>query len=95
MYSSYSFLTLTLDGSEWSASCPDNNLPHRERTLSSHWIGGWVGLRAGLDTEDTGENPLLLPGMLQVKITLRLLSHWRNQLHENDHMRPPIFLACN
>jgi hypothetical protein len=54
-----------------------------------------VGLRAGLDTEDTGENPLPLPGMLQVKLTLRLFSHWRNHLHENDHMRPPIFLACN
>jgi hypothetical protein len=23
----------------------------QESTLSTHWIGGWVGLRAGLDTE--------------------------------------------
>jgi len=23
----------------------------RERTPGTHWIGGWVGLRAGLDTE--------------------------------------------
>jgi hypothetical protein len=22
-----------------------------ERTQGTHWIGGWVGLRAGLDTE--------------------------------------------
>jgi hypothetical protein len=24
----------------------------RGRTPGTHWIGGWVGLRAGLDTED-------------------------------------------
>jgi hypothetical protein len=22
-----------------------------ERTYGAHWIGGWIGLRAGLDTE--------------------------------------------
>jgi hypothetical protein len=37
------FLTLALVGSEWSASHP------RERTPGTHWIGGWVGPRAGLD----------------------------------------------
>jgi hypothetical protein len=26
-----------------------------ERTPYTHWIGGWVGLRAGLDTEDRGK----------------------------------------
>jgi hypothetical protein len=24
--------------------------PPRERTPGTHWIGGWMGLRAGLDT---------------------------------------------
>jgi hypothetical protein len=49
---SYSFLTSALDGSEWSAS-------RSYRALSpgvdpgTHWIGGWVGLRAGLHTEAT------------------------------------------
>jgi hypothetical protein len=37
------FLTLTLDGVEWSASRP------RERAPSIHWIGGRVGPRVGLD----------------------------------------------
>jgi hypothetical protein len=26
-----------------------------ERTPVTHWIGGWLGLRAGLDTEATGK----------------------------------------
>jgi hypothetical protein len=33
---------------EWSASCPSRFTP-RERAPGVHWIGGWVGLRAGLD----------------------------------------------
>jgi hypothetical protein len=27
----------------------------RERTLDTHWLAGWVGLRAGLDTEARGK----------------------------------------
>jgi hypothetical protein len=27
----------------------------RERSTGIHWIGGWVGLRAGLHTEARGE----------------------------------------
>jgi hypothetical protein len=42
------FLTLVLGGSEWSASCPGHFTP-MERTPSTHCIGGWVNLRAGLD----------------------------------------------
>jgi hypothetical protein len=34
-----------------------------ERTASTHWIGGWVGLRAGLNTEAREKNPLSLPGI--------------------------------
>jgi hypothetical protein len=40
------------------------SLPHftpGERTLGTHWIGGWVGPRAGLDTEAREKNPLPLP----------------------------------
>jgi hypothetical protein len=47
-YSTYSLLTLALDGGEWSA--PGRDLP-QERTPGTHWIGGWVGLRACLGTE--------------------------------------------
>jgi hypothetical protein len=41
-------LTSVLDGVEWSASRPGRFIP-RERAPSTHWIGGWVGPRAGLD----------------------------------------------
>jgi hypothetical protein len=40
--------TSALDGGEWSASRPGRFTP-RERASSTHWIGGWVGPRAGLD----------------------------------------------
>jgi hypothetical protein len=36
-YSSYSFSTSALDGSEWSVSCPG-----RAFTTSTHWTRGWV-----------------------------------------------------
>jgi hypothetical protein len=50
MYSSYSFLTSSLDGRERSASRTSSALS-RERTTGTHWVGGWVGLRAGLYKE--------------------------------------------
>jgi hypothetical protein len=47
-YSSTHSLTSPLDGGEWPASRPGHFTP-RERTPGTHWIGGWVGPRAGLD----------------------------------------------
>jgi hypothetical protein len=43
--------TLALDGSEWSASCHRCFTP-AERVPGTHWIGGWMALRAGLDVVD-------------------------------------------
>jgi hypothetical protein len=42
------FLTSALVGGEWSASHSDRFTPG-ERAAGTHWIGGWVGLRTGLD----------------------------------------------
>jgi hypothetical protein len=42
------FLTSALDGVEWSALCPCCFTPG-ETAHGTHWIGGWVGPRAGLD----------------------------------------------
>jgi hypothetical protein len=42
-------LDLGTDGGEWSASRPGRFIP-REKALGTHWIGGWVGRRAVLDT---------------------------------------------
>jgi hypothetical protein len=40
--------TWALDGGEWSASRP-GCFTFRETALGTHWIGGWVSPRAGLD----------------------------------------------
>jgi hypothetical protein len=45
------FLTLALDGIEWSASRPGRSTP-REIATGIHWIGGWVGPRSGVDVVD-------------------------------------------
>jgi len=44
----HAFLTSALYGGKWSAAGPGCSTP-KERTPSSHWIGGWVGPKAGLD----------------------------------------------
>jgi hypothetical protein len=63
MYSSCLFTTSALDGGEWSASRPRPRFTPGERTPGTHCTGGWVGLRAGLDTEARGKNPLPLLGI--------------------------------
>jgi hypothetical protein len=55
VYSSYSFLTSALDGDEWSASRPGRAFTPGEGTPGTHWTGGWMGPRAGLDTEARGK----------------------------------------
>jgi hypothetical protein len=42
------FLTSALGGGKWSVSRPGSITPG-ERDPATHWLGGWVGLRAGLD----------------------------------------------
>jgi hypothetical protein len=61
-YSSYSFFSSALDGGAWSASRPGRALPV-ERTPGTHCTGGWVGLRAGLHTEDRGKIIYLCRGL--------------------------------
>jgi hypothetical protein len=55
------FLTSTLVEGEWSLSRPCRFTPG-ERTFGTHWIGGWVGPRAGL--KDVEKRKFLtLPGL--------------------------------
>jgi hypothetical protein len=62
------FLTLALVGGEWSASRPSRFTPI-DRVPGTHWIGGWVGPRAGL--EDVERRKILLV----LGLELRPLSH--------------------
>jgi hypothetical protein len=52
------FLTSALAGGEWSASRPCCFTPE-ESAPSTHWIGGWVGPRGGLD--DVEKRKFLTP----------------------------------
>jgi hypothetical protein len=45
----HAFLTSALDGGDWSASRTGRFIS-RVRTADIHWIGGWVGPRAGLES---------------------------------------------
>jgi hypothetical protein len=45
------FLTVALDGAEWSASSPYRFTP-RQIASTALWIGGWVRTRASLHTEE-------------------------------------------
>jgi hypothetical protein len=45
------FLTSTLVGGEWSVPRPCRFTPG-ERALGTHWTGGWVEPRAGLDATE-------------------------------------------
>jgi hypothetical protein len=54
MNSLYSFLTLTLDGVSGQCHAPAALYP-RGKDTGTHWIGGWVGLRAGLNAEARGK----------------------------------------
>jgi hypothetical protein len=56
MYRFTFFLTWALVGGEWSNSRPGRFIP------GTHWIGGWVGPRAGLDDMEKRKF-LTLPGL--------------------------------
>jgi hypothetical protein len=55
------FLTSALVGGEWSASRPGRFTPG-ERAPGTHWIGGWLDPRAGLDDLEKRKF-LTLPGL--------------------------------
>jgi hypothetical protein len=55
------FMTSALDKGEWSASRPGRFTPG-ERALGTHWIGGRVNPRAGLDDVEKRKF-LTLPGL--------------------------------
>jgi hypothetical protein len=61
IYSSYSFKTPALDGVSGQRHAPAV-LYHRGKNPGTNCTGGWVGLRAGLDTEDREKSSCLCRG---------------------------------
>jgi hypothetical protein len=55
------FFTSTLGGGEWSASRPGRFTPG-ETPSGTHWIGGWMDPRAGLEDVEKRKF-LILPGV--------------------------------
>jgi hypothetical protein len=55
------FLISILDGGEWSASLP-RRFTTRETAPGTHWIGDWVGPRAGMDAVEKVKS-FPLPGI--------------------------------
>jgi hypothetical protein len=56
------FLSSSLVGGECSASRSDRFNPRRNKKTGTHWIGGWVGSKAGLDDMEMRKF-LTLPGL--------------------------------
>jgi hypothetical protein len=52
----HAFLIAASEGGEWSASRTGDFIP-RERTPDAHWIGGWLGPRAGLNAVEREKFP--------------------------------------
>jgi hypothetical protein len=50
------FLTSALVGEEWSASRPGSFTP-RMSVAGTHWMGGWLGSRAGLGDAEKNSSP--------------------------------------
>jgi hypothetical protein len=61
IYSSYSFLTSTLDGVSCQCHFPAALYP-RGKDPCTHWIGAWVGLGAGVDIQARERNLCLCRG---------------------------------
>jgi hypothetical protein len=49
------FLTSAQDGGDWSDSLPGHFTPE-ERAPGTHWLGGWVGPKVGLDVVANKQN---------------------------------------
>jgi hypothetical protein len=71
------FLTSAQAGGEWSASRPCRFTPG-EGSPCTHWIGGWVNPRAGLDYVENRKF-LTLPGLeLHLSVVQPVTSRYTN-----------------
>jgi hypothetical protein len=86
-YSSYSFLTSALDGGVVSVT-PRPRFTPGERTPGTHYTGGWVGPRAGLDTE-AGGAPTNTTASSRDSRFFGTIPFWPKRLHFNLSLTLP------
>ena len=77
----HSFLTLALDGGEWSISGPGHFTPIGRKGSYTHQMGGWVGTRAGVNGFGKGKS--LCPTGICIPDVQPLASHY------TDYAIPP------
>jgi len=65
-------MTAALEGGEWSAARPGHTLPRE--TPGTHFTGGWVGPRAGLDGRKISSPPGFDPGNERKYKTLYIIN---------------------
>jgi hypothetical protein len=85
------FITFALDGGEWSGLRPCRFTPG-ERAPGTHWIGGWMGPRFGLDAVEKRQ---ILPLTGIETGPSRPSLYLRQSYRPNFRGGVPTFSACN
>jgi hypothetical protein len=103
MHKIHVFFALTVAGGEWSASRSGRVSPG-ERTPCTHWIGGWVDPRAGLD--DVAKRKFLNLLGFELRPLGRLVSsqslyqlrypcfYWRVEIRSRNTHIPEFIMYC-
>jgi hypothetical protein len=91
----HAFLTSALDGGEWSALHSDRFTPG-ERPLSTHWTGGCLTPRAGLDAVTRRKISRHLPGIRPLSSSPCLITshHHHHHSHLLSKCHFPWYLSC-
>jgi hypothetical protein len=79
-----SFMTSVPDVGEWLASCPSSIIPG-ERANGTHWMGGWMGPRVGLESVEKRKIPFPCCH-LACSSSLYELSY-ALKMHQNSNMK--------
>jgi hypothetical protein len=91
----YALLTSALDGGERSASRPGRTLDSAKGPPCTHWTGGWLGLRTGLDTEARGKILCLCRGSNLDRLVIQsVLRHHTDWVHRMFRAVFWVILPC-
>jgi hypothetical protein len=84
------FLTSAPDGGEWSVPRP-GCFAYEEGAPGTHWIGGWVGPRFGLDVVYNRKSPVPAGNRTSAVLPLdRRVTEWAIQNQINEKKNSPL-----